>query len=736
MVATSGNKPWRDKATLERLYVDERLSTREISEKLDCGRRTVTNWLYRLGVKEPSGNKPYHDAEQMENLYVEQEMSAEEIARMWGCSDMTVQRWVMRHGLSRPRVDPNEDAQWRDKEKLRELYFEEGLTHKEIGERLGCKQSTVTKWINEFDLQKERPTPWKDEETLKELYHEEGLTTEEIAEELDCSHSTISRWLDKFEGFSGSNNPWQDRTLMTNLYHKERMSHKEMAEELCCSESAIERWLEKLNIRTREEAPYTNPELLELLYVKKDLTAYEVSEELYCSYSAVARWLNRHDISKEESPDPWTEKDTLEEMYVEQEMSTMEIGEELGCHSSTVRDWLHRHDIDVRDFGGGGGPWQSKELLKRLYVKQEKSITEIGEELGCTHQTVSRWLAKHGIETRGSGKPHRVLDAEFTNYEDEPHRDRELLFQLYIQERKSISEIAHEFGVADSSVRVYLDKYGLLDEREDIHIDDLDYDVPEEEPWKDEELLRLLYVEHDVSTLQIAEWLGCVANTVITWLRKYDIEVDQRYHEKPSRVELRRLYHERGYSALRIGRELDVGRTTVYNWLKEYDIERKDSSDYVNSVVKDKERMTEMYVEREMSINEIADEIRSSEQTVKEWLMRHGISLRDPRKEVMGEKNPNWKGGQQPYGEGWTNQKREEVREKYDYLCQGCGISEEEYKEETGKRLDIHHIEKARRFSDEDALERNAIDNLVPMCGPCHQKWEGIPLKPPFLADD
>lgn len=91
----------------------------------------------------------------------------------------------------------------------------------------------------------------------------------------------------------------------------------------------------------------------------------------------------------------------------------------------------------------------------------------------------------------------------------------------------------------------------------------------------------------------------------------------------------------------------------------------------------------------------------------------------------MGENNPNWTGGTFPYGKGWNEKKREKVRESQDRECASCGMHESE----NGKRLDVHHIEKARSIADPE--ERNAVENLVALCQTCHKRWEQMsPLRP------
>lgn len=49
---------------------------------------------------------------------------------------------------------------------------------------------------------------------------------------------------------------------------------------------------------------------------------------------------------------PWREYDTLYEMYVERGMSLSDVGDELGCSADTVSKWLRHHQITVRTHGG------------------------------------------------------------------------------------------------------------------------------------------------------------------------------------------------------------------------------------------------------------------------------------------------------------------------------------------------------------------------------------------------
>lgn len=99
----------------------------------------------------------------------------------------------------------------------------------------------------------------------------------------------------------------------------------------------------------------------------------------------------------------------------------------------------------------------------------------------------------------------------------------------------------------------------------------------------------------------------------------------------------------------------------------------------------------------------------------------------------VGENAPHYKGGTYPYGSGWTAKKKREVRKEYGYKCAGCPMTQEEHIEKYGRRLEVHHISKARNVEDEEV--RNSKDNLVPLCHKCHlSKWELMaPLRPQII---
>jgi hypothetical protein len=88
---------------------------------------------------------------------------------------------------------------------------------------------------------------------------------------------------------------------------------------------------------------------------------------------------------------------------------------------------------------------------------------------------------------------------------------------------------------------------------------------------------------------------------------------------------------------------------------------------------------------------------------------------------LLGEKNPNWRGGFNVYGQGFTDDLKEHIRDLYDRRCFCCGV------EENGKKLDIHHIDNDKN--------NHETENLIPLCKSCHVKshWEKVVILEPWF---
>lgn len=79
----------------------------------------------------------------------------------------------------------------------------------------------------------------------------------------------------------------------------------------------------------------------------------------------------------------------------------------------------------------------------------------------------------------------------------------------------------------------------------------------------------------------------------------------------------------------------------------------------------------------------------------------------------VGKKSPVWTGNiayWKQYPVGWNKRLKEQIRSRDDFTCQFCGMDQEE----SGRKLDIHHIDKNKDNLDES--------NLISLCANCHHK--------------
>lgn len=84
---------------------------------------------------------------------------------------------------------------------------------------------------------------------------------------------------------------------------------------------------------------------------------------------------------------------------------------------------------------------------------------------------------------------------------------------------------------------------------------------------------------------------------------------------------------------------------------------------------------------------------------------------------VYGENHPSWKGGGNLYyGPDWDRISWN-IRSKYNFTCQRCGLTLEDVNGDTSKII-VHHINKRRNFK--CYKEANKEENLVPLCIWCH----------------
>lgn len=106
-------------------------------------------------------------------------------------------------------------------------------------------------------------------------------------------------------------------------------------------------------------------------------------------------------------------RDELLTAYVEEQRSLEEIGHDLNCSADTVTRLLAAFDIKLRTKGSKRCKDKlTKEFLEQEYVQNNRSSTDIAKEIGCSYHTVNRALKQHKICVRTQ---HNIHDVDLTN---------------------------------------------------------------------------------------------------------------------------------------------------------------------------------------------------------------------------------------------------------------------------------------------------------------------------------
>jgi len=153
-----------------------------------------------------------------------------------------------------------------------------------------------------------------------------------------------------------------------------------------------------------------------------------------------------------------------------------------------------------------------KWLLKH-YVELNKTMKTMATELGVSHQTIHRWMKKHGIERRSSGPGHV-----------EQLRDETWLRRKWDDEHKTAAEIAAVCDCSDSTVRYWLWKHGIVEKGNGYRARSKRLEDPVWLKQQNHELCK--------SQKEIASQIGCDPVSVSHAFKKHGIETNWDVQQK------------------------------------------------------------------------------------------------------------------------------------------------------------------------------------------------------------
>lgn len=242
----------------------------------------------------------------------------------------------------------------------------------------------------------------------------------------------------------------------------------------------------------------------------------------------------------------------------------------------------------------------SKDVLERLYVEERRSVHDIAKGLGVKSNVVHSRLHEYGIPTRT-----RRIDIS-----------KDTLERLYLEECKSATEIAKDLGINTGVVYSRLREYGIPTRTRRIDL-----------PVK---VLEQKYVVEKKTATEISKELGVNASLVNANLHRAGIPV--RPTNNIPRViipkeDLVRMYQDEGLSTSDIGHKFECHPDIVWRRLKKYGIPRRNSGTISRTIIT-KEALQRMYVDEQKSPAMIAREVGCNDITVWNRLKEYGFEIR------------------------------------------------------------------------------------------------------------
>lgn len=171
---------------------------------------------------------------------------------------------------------------------------------------------------------------------------------------------------------------------------------------------------------------YKDKEFLEYAYNELELSTIEIGKVAGCSRRTAYLWVDKlvgtRTLSesskignkKRNIEGKYTNEEWLREKYHEDHMTMKEIAELCSIGEKGIQYWFKKFDIKTRPkwesrhlrLKNRGPKYTDKEWLREEYVNNERSINELAEELEVSKSTINLWMRHHSIPIRGHDEAH------------------------------------------------------------------------------------------------------------------------------------------------------------------------------------------------------------------------------------------------------------------------------------------------------------------------------------------
>jgi transposase len=272
---------------------------------------------------------------------------------------------------------------------LKHMYTVELLSIRKIADMVGCHPFAIHNLLKDYGIpRRAKSVPTIDKAPLEQLYVTEGLTVAEVAKRLDTNEGIVYYALSK-HGIPVRNERYRKERPTKEWLLEQRESGRtweSIGKELGYGKATLHKLFVDYDIPRKQYVPVRkafSKELLYELHIVQGLTAVRIAAQYGCHNSAVSRLIAKYELSLDrplvntprEIP---LSKEELEQLYVEQELSRRQIGEQYQVSAATVQRWMKTYEIPARTGKRQGS--------NRTYERSAIPTTRFGNEFSATER--------------------------------------------------------------------------------------------------------------------------------------------------------------------------------------------------------------------------------------------------------------------------------------------------------------------------------------------------------------
>ncbi|WP_350613200.1 hypothetical protein [Pseudomonas sp. HY7a-MNA-CIBAN-0227] len=202
------------------------------------------------------------------------------------------------------------------------------------------------------------------------------------------------------------------------------------------------------------------------------------------------------------------------------------------------------------------------DLFKKLYIEEKKTPSQIAQILSISKQRTYQILDQYKIEKR---------QGESTRIKNEL---RNVVYSLYVTSGLSKEKIAKRLNKPETAILKILKELGL------VHVIRTNPRVE-----IDKETLVRLFIRENLTAAKIAEMYGISLSCVFGKLSKGNIKKGGNVKLQIKQEVLQRMYIDERMTAGEIASHYNVARTLIYGKLNKFNIKRKDSKAISNEEI-------------------------------------------------------------------------------------------------------------------------------------------------------